>query len=432
MYEIESRSDLTGAMLVVRFPEGEIDKKALYTVQADWPEFLIPFRFRCVDGEAECSYQLGGYSKLLYRCGRKTPKECVDFWNHVLQPLLDCGDWFLKPFSFVMEPQYLYTEKDGKTVSYLYIPSKKGCSDLEMLRNMAAELSQKNPSSDAELEVRILRAIMQDFQPKAFLQMLRAALPVQKEAAPPAAAPEPAAPDFGRSGVPIDEPKKDSEPVRVETPEEDCGEIHINLSSGGKPKKEKKEKKSLFGGKSEKKEKPPKKSGVFFGQKKKEETASKEIVLGAAAEMYDPLPLSPKKETAESLVHQVEEESGETELYENTEFGVACFRLVGAAGLPTEIQVKLEPGGTFTIGRYDVTVGHRQCDFEFEAKTKAVSRHHAVIEREADGSYVVIDMNSAAGTFVDGMRLTPNVGRCLERGSRVAFGTAGADYVWEE
>ena len=80
MYEIESRSDLTGAMLVVRFPEGEIDKKALYTVQADWPEFLIPFRFRCVDGEAECSYQLGGYSKLLYRCGRKTPKECVDFF----------------------------------------------------------------------------------------------------------------------------------------------------------------------------------------------------------------------------------------------------------------------------------------------------------------------------------------------------------------
>ena len=68
IYRIESKSDLTGAMLVIRFPEEDLDVKALYTIQADQPDFLVPFRYRCVDGEAECTYQLGNRVKLLYLC----------------------------------------------------------------------------------------------------------------------------------------------------------------------------------------------------------------------------------------------------------------------------------------------------------------------------------------------------------------------------
>ena len=50
-YTIQSKSDLAaGAMLVVTFPQEELDLKALATIQADQPQFLVPFRHRCIDG----------------------------------------------------------------------------------------------------------------------------------------------------------------------------------------------------------------------------------------------------------------------------------------------------------------------------------------------------------------------------------------------
>lgn len=112
----------------------------------------------------------------------------------------------------------------------------------------------------------------------------------------------------------------------------------------------------------------------------------------------------------------------------------ACFRLLdgGSSLLPAVIPVELPRGGSFTIGRFDVSVGHRQSDFEFDKRTKAVSRRHAMLERQMDGSYLLSDCGSRAGTFVDGERLYPNVPHGLRRGMRVSFGTAGADYIWEE
>lgn len=450
-YQIESKSDLSGALLVVRFPERELDAKALYTIQADPPDFLVPFRFRCVDGEAECTYQLGGRSRLLYRCAGRAPGELVGFWERVLQPLLDCGDWFLKPFSFVLDARYLYTDREGRSVSYLYIPSKEDCSGPDALRELATELAQKNPSVDAELEVKVLRAIMQDFQPSAFLQMLREVQPsvlAQKltppvqAPVPPRAGPEaqcpPAAPEPpGSDRVPrAPEPPAPGRVHRTAEPQMD-GDIQIHLSGGGKkPPKPKKEKKSLFGHKEKKEEKKEKKEGGLFGRKKQPD-APREIILGAAAEAAPPSPGAAAPSPAGSAfigasVSMPEEEDGVTMILEPVTPGGCRFRLVGEPGLPREIPVVLEPGGVFTIGRFDVSVGRRQSDFEFEGKTKAVSRHHAAVERTPDGGYVLVDLDSAAGTFVGGERLTPNVARRLSSGDRVAFGIAGADYIWEE
>ena len=50
IYNIESKNDLSGAMLVIRFPEEDLDKKALYTIESDQPPFLVPFSSRSVDG----------------------------------------------------------------------------------------------------------------------------------------------------------------------------------------------------------------------------------------------------------------------------------------------------------------------------------------------------------------------------------------------
>lgn len=431
-YQIESKSDLSGVMLVVHFPEKDLDTKALYTIQADRPDFLVPFRFRCVDGEAECTYQLGGRNKLLYRCVSRDPRELTGFWERVLQPLLDCGDWFLKPFSFVLDVQYLYIDQEGKTVSYLYIPSKQDCADSDSLRELAAELAQKNPSTDAGLEVKVLRAIMQDFQPSAFLQMLRETQPaaLAKTLAPEVHAPttlpvkaEPIQPALEKQASHTSET---SEAQKIpQAPKEsklsDDGDIHIDLPGSEKSPKPKKEKKSIFGHKEEKKKK---KEGGLFGKKK---GLPKEIILGAAAESPTPVSAVPF-----AAVDSIMEEDNVTVL-QDPDTPTGChFRLVGEPGLPREIPVVLDDGGIFTIGRFDVTVGRKQSDFEFAGKTKAVSRHHAAIERTEDGGYAVVDLGSAAGTYVDGERLTPNVACRLSPGCRIAFGTAGADYVWEE
>lgn len=437
---IESRQDLSGAMLVIRFPEKDVDKKALYTIQADWPDFLIPFRYRSVDGEAECTYQLGSQSKLLYRCSSRTPGELVSFWERVLRPLLDCGDWFLKPFSFVMDPQYLFLDKDGETISYLYVPAKGNCSDLEILRVMVVELSQKNPSTDAQLEVKVLRSIMQDFQPKAFLTMLRETQPgvltrslvPQQPQIQPQQQVQPSVAEKQES-VSIKEPAEAPHDEPAPVPAMEDGEIRIDLSGSDA----KKEKRGLFGNKGEKKKNKEKarektkeksekkKEGGLFG-KKKEEPAAKEIVLGAAAE--ESAPRGPVYSVP--VVVGSDEDDGITTIPEE-EATAACFRLVGDATMPRSIPVSLELGGIFTIGRFDVALGRQQSSFEFPAKTKAVSRHHAAVERTAEG-YTLVDLGSSTGTYLQGKRLTPNVPRFLERGCRVAFGTAGADYVWEE
>lgn len=112
----------------------------------------------------------------------------------------------------------------------------------------------------------------------------------------------------------------------------------------------------------------------------------------------------------------------------------ACLRLAEGANelLPRVIPVELPCGGTLTIGRFDVSVGHKQSGFEFDKKTKAVSRRHAMIERQRDGGYLLSDRGSRAGTFVNGQRLQPNVPCRLQRGDRVSFGNGGADYLWEE
>lgn len=429
IYEIQNKNDLSGAMLIVRFPKEQLDHKALYTIQSEWPDFLIPFRYRSIDGQIECVYQLGNRSKLQYRYGSRDPEEYIKFWNQIINPLLECGDWFLKPFSFVLEPQYLYVDKDNKTVSYLYIPSVQDCVDASALQELASELSRQNSVTDPKMENKVLRAIMQGFQPREFLQMLRESQPKVLPTTVKLEKAEKEAevlykPEVQQVPPPMPQP---SQPQRQAS---DMDDIVIDLNYA---KSDTGAKKGWFGGKkdnpSEKKKekKKEKKTGFFGGKKGKKE---KEIVLGAAAERAPEIP--PQKQSFAAPVWQQDVEEDEETTLEEEYVGCGHLRLVGDTSLPREIAVNIEPGQSFTIGRFDVSVGHKQSDFEFDKRTKAVSRHHAAIERERDGSYIVVDLSSSAGTFVDGRRLTPNVPCQLQQGSRIAFGTSGADYIWEE
>ena len=107
----------------------------------------------------------------------------------------------------------------------------------------------------------------------------------------------------------------------------------------------------------------------------------------------------------------------------------AVLRLIGLRGLPEVIPIVFE-NRPFVVGRFDVSIGRRRCDFEFEMTTKGVSRRHASIARVFRG-YAVTDLGSSAGTFVEGNRITPGEPYPLASGDHISFGGAGADYLFE-
>ncbi len=431
IYEIQSRNDLSaGACLVIRFPEEDLDKKALYTIEADCPPFIVPFRHRSIDGEIECVYQLGDRSKLLYRFGRRSTAEYSKLWNGLLRPILDCEDWFLKQSSFVLDVECIFVGRDEGTISYLYVPSRRDVMGANALSNMAHEIAERNPVDDLNTENKVLREIMQGFRPARLLEMLREGSAAPEEEKRPVPSPPPPV----RQEAPrFEPPAQKTEPKQerpLERPAPGDRDIQINLdgSWAAKAKKGQKAPKHPKAQK-EKTESAPKES-IF---KRKKDGNHGGEVIGGAAEKSDPQPqrekplYSPVSPPAHSgPVAAPETEGGETEVY------ATGLRLVGNSSLPRIIEVNIGPKGVFTIGRFDAELGVKQNSFEFDKRTVAVSRRHAAIERGQNGEYTIVDLNSKAGTYVEGARLTPNIPFKLTSGCRVSFGTGGADYIWEE
>ena len=338
MYEIQTRSDmLMGTSLVLMIPEEDLDKKALYTIEETKPKFILPFQTRYIDGKVEFVYQVKTLCKLQYIVGDYTTKQYVELWTNVLTPLLECDDWFMRAQSFVLDTNYLYCDKDKKTISYVYIPTIQNCLPNDF-KEMAEELAKQVSVVDVTLENKVLRAIMNDFNSEDFLNML----------------------EHHKLG----------------------SEEHVQKQSGA---------------------------------------AKSDKVIATA--------LSPVEELSIELHASAEPSDDATQCVRVLD-SVCGFRLVGSALLPNVINVQIEDGETFTIGRYDAIIGKQQSSFEFDRKTKAVSRRHAAIERHSD-SYSLIDLSSKAGTYVDGQKLPPSTPFELTKGARVSFGTSGADYIWE-
>ena len=242
IYEFQSKNDFSaGASLIVNIPQQELDKNALYTISADKPEFIVPFRYRSVDGEIEFVYQIGSLSPLQFLPASYLAKEYAQLWLSILGPLLECGDWFMKPYSFVLSSQQLYYDENKKTVCYVYIPSNQDCSDCDTLKEMVAEVASSISVDDSCLENKVLRMIMKDFNPKDFLQMLRPYVIESAQPAAPTTFPAPVlpvsesvSPAYTQSDNPSPEPTFDGS---NENAIHSQGEIIINIPADKKTQK---------------------------------------------------------------------------------------------------------------------------------------------------------------------------------------------------
>lgn len=452
IYDIQQKKDVTGTSLAIQFPADDIDVKALMTIRNDCPPFIVPFDFRIIDNEAECIYHLSAYSKLLYRFGEHTPTEFLDFWRLLLNPVLNCGDWFMKPESFVMDEHYLYSNRNGDTFCYLYVPSSRNCEeDGAALERLAMKLLIKNPVTNKEIHNKALLSAAEQFQPERFLSELqeavsRASVQIEKVERSTAPAPEyqsaqtpvqemPSRKLFGKQSElrqePLSQPMQQRQMPASPTQGLPDEEIYINLSGNNPVKENKKEKK-------DKKEKE--KSGLFGGLFKKK--AQQKDIRAGAAETNPPAPAERASDPWPQQYRQgsAPQYGSATELDEPGAYGAVTeleadcpfLRRIGNMNLPEEIRVDIAPGTSFTIGRFDVEYGRKQSDFEFAATEKAISRRHAAIERKEDGGYVLVDIGSRFGTFLNGERLPINMERAISSGCHISFGPKGADYIWEE
>ena len=432
IYDIQIRSDyLTGVSLIIKIPEDELDKKALYTIQADTPEFIIPFHYRSIDGQIEFTYQIGTQNKLLYLSGSRSGHEYTSLWSGVLSPLLNCGDWFMKPYSFVLSVDHLYYDRNKDTVCYIYVPTVRDCSQHNAIREMAAEFTKHISVADADLENMVLRAIMRDFNPKDLLRMLEQYSNVSNTSIALWSAPE-TAPVHPAEGADLNQPEIScSELDRIESRESrsrSSGDIFIRIPQKGKGSNRAKEvpvdRKDANGDKYRESKRSKNARGLFGGRKDRQKDTAVEAEYrqhgnSCGADHIDEPVFTTRADTLDITQSISTVASG------------SRFRLVGSMLLPPVIDVKIPIGDIFTIGRYDAVIGRQQSSFEFDKKTKAVSRRHAAIERDAD-NYRIIDLSSSAGTYLNGQRLPPNTPCGLGHGCRVSFGNAGADYVWEE
>lgn len=181
------------------------------------------------------------------------------------------------------------------------------------------------------------------------------------------------------------------------------------------------------------KEKPQKekKSLRFaFGRKEKTREPDKQIVRGGA-QLSEPAKAPEQQnpvyvQEAGELSRTEQDGDGVTQLYAQ----ITQLRYVGSQNHEALIPISIQDGEIFRIGRYDVTVGKRQSDFEFPPQTPAISRQHAAIMRK-NGDYYIVDLDSRAGTYVNHTKIRANVQTALYSGDNVSFGNAGANYVFE-
>jgi len=420
-YEIKSKNDfMTGAFLIIRVPENELDINALYTIQTDLPNFILPFHYKRIDDEIEFTYKIGVNSKLQYFSGEYSTKDYTQIWQSILTPLLECGDWFMNPCSFILNTEHLYFDKASKNVVYIYVPTIRGLSGYDAFNNMTAEISKMISVPDADLENKVLRAVIENINPVEFINMLKNHLP-QCEAS--SLADLPIIPEPAVRNVIIESDmneykdfdfiKSDSDNIVIQTlnnnqikPEKETGKYRM-FSSRGKRKNEAKPVKSTRKSKQQSK----------MTQQIEDDLQPDQLII----------------ETPEPFINIYKPEESEAIDVTQTTSGMPGgpgFRYVGYAMLPPVIDISIAEGEKFSIGRFDATIGKKQSSFEFDKKTRAVSRRHAVIERDL-GGYKIIDLSSSAGTFVNNQKLPPNTPYGLETGSRVSFGNSGADYVWE-
>jgi len=418
-YEITINNDaMSGAYLYIRVPENEVNFCALNTIGSNCPDFILPFSYKNIDGEVEIAYKVGTFSKLIYFLGSFSTEEYIRLWTSLLEPLVDCYDWFMSPNSFVMNLDNIYYDKHKKTVKYLYIPSTNEYSSHKTLTGMVAELSRKITVSDAYLENKVLRAVMIGSSPVDIIAEIKNYSINNLVSTIQTVSDNVSASNVSSSVSGTEEAVQTDVAVTVSQPN---NTITDNSQNDFNATYDTDYIDNMQVGEDE-----PTGFRMFSGRNKKKSKMQH-------SDEHEIAPIDNNLPTGKLSKSRSVKKAKPAVITQSTPIvGSSVYlKYVGNANLPEAIRVDINPGDIFTIGRFDSAIGKKQSNFEFDRKTKAISRKHAVIERGDSNIYKIADLSSSAGTFLDTQKLPPNTPHELVAGMRISFGNLGADYVWE-
>jgi len=416
------KKDIKGFTWVESLDEDDVDFNALKTIECDCPDFIIPFTHKKIDGRMEFTYNLNGLAKMRHFSGMKSKDEYLDMWNGIINPIIECEDWFMEPSSFLFDIDKIYIEQRGNKTSYkyIYIPNMNSSFSNDDLKAFLAEIENMYSTDSSELSHSVLRAITaREFNITEYKKIINN-FRYGKNTGADTAVPVSAARiqeeieynnNAGAAEAVRKEKEKDEITVKIKNKKEDADEIVIKTKQKGEKNKNKG--KGLFG-------------GVFA----KKNDHDKEFADGAFAESsddgnsYDPAPVNHFQSVPEEF-----EDDGMTEIFEEKEIRAqAVLKLVGKKDFPESISLDFSGKDAFSIGRFDGKSGIKQSDFEFEGKIKSISRRQAVIEKAYD-SYAIICIGSAK-IYVNGKSLSRGETMRITTGDKISFGTIGADYIF--
>ena len=459
VYEITRRSDVNyGTVLTVQIPTADVDWYALYTLEADTPDFIVPFRYHLMDDMVELTFLPENRRMLRFYGGEQTIAEYSALFTNLMLPLQNGADWFLKAFCFVLDFDWIFYDVATQAISYLYFPVKEECSSIRNIVSVIRQVNNNFRVNNRDLENKVLRAITDDnFRVGDFINIFRdiqpqkstrvqMTPPVEDKKAPPQRREEPKKPVEPVKPQPPKKPEKPAKPA--EPPKksvllddfDDDLDIDFFQDNGkdSKPGKESPDpsKKALihklFGkgaGKqaAEKPVKEPKKEAKK-DMKKEQPAVGRQVISGAAADIRN----ASQRNRPVAVQTQYEADDATVVVPQSKEhLSFARLEYQGNGNFPAMISLNMKGKSMFSIGRFDSGLNKKQSDFEFPSNTKEVSRRHAAIEKFGD-DYYITDIGSLAGTFVNGQAIGLNKSVKLENQDTVSFGEAGADYIFRK
>ena len=428
----------------LRIAEQEtVDEIALKVMKQDCPDFLLPIRTMEIDGEREIRYEQQEGVRLCYSSMKMGRKEFLALLGNLLLPFRICDDWFLDYHNILLDANYVLLGRNDHTVRYIYVPvAEYARKDTEIVDFFSDLILKADIQDDSRICIELLRALKGD---NSNLMTLldyvtrEDSAPAQRreqEAQAQGGAPEKSFPDM-REAIshsvqaiqravtvqdqePVDRKAQDSGPAaRPGQSTEEFGKQDVQGQLVGslfdedpEPEKKKSKGKPHKSGKVSNKEKPSKSGGlldIFKGKAKGGEGHKEPVPRESAHGAQEVSPARPSFQ--DGAAHMAGGMSDDvTELFseeQGSDGGMLRLRLV-------EIDMRQ---GFATVGRRDKN-NQAQSDYSFDASLSFISRRHFRVEREGD-HWIIIDLGSGNGTFVNGEALLPNMRHPLFPGDTV-------------
>ncbi|MGN1025205.1 MAG: FHA domain-containing protein [Faecousia sp.] len=366
-------------VLQVSIEKAEFDEEIFAALNENWPQALLPFSCFGENGSIVCMYSLTHRTPILKETSSYTLAQYAALLQKAISPLLRYDQLLIRPEMLVTEPKYIYLNLQNGEIRWLYLPVKTCNAAKKAMEQLEAQ-TVSNRGATAYAEDGTINAASK------YVPTMQETVFASRQVYATAGA----ARQFERS---------------------ETNQTVLDVASQTLQR---------HGGEQEEHTAPADAEAVQFCSQTEQETIQEQ---------------GPRRADSLFAGHQRQKDVEATNDIRhgrrNKTSKCAYLHLTGDPQLPKLIPVTMEMGRAFSIGRFDLSIGSSQSDFEFAKNTVAVSRHHAKIWYDENG-YWMEDMMSTAGTYVDGNRLREGAAVRLTDGCRVSFGTGGADYIWEE